>query len=54
MLIVEPGAFRTGFAGGGALAHATPIAAYDHGLRRPRNLGKTYKEAVLESVPYGL
>ncbi|MFF3074042.1 oxidoreductase [Kitasatospora sp. NPDC057936] len=29
VLIVEPGAFRTGFAGGGALAHATPIAAYD-------------------------
>ncbi|MEV7025435.1 oxidoreductase [Kitasatospora sp. NPDC093558] len=29
VLIVEPGAFRTGFAGGGALAHATPIAAYE-------------------------
>ncbi|MET8629455.1 oxidoreductase [Kitasatospora sp. NPDC004669] len=29
VLIVEPGAFRTGFAGGDALAHSTPIAAYD-------------------------
>ncbi|MBV6703296.1 oxidoreductase [Kitasatospora aureofaciens] len=29
VLIVEPGAFRTGFAGGGALAQATPIAAYE-------------------------
>ncbi|MER6303309.1 oxidoreductase [Kitasatospora sp. NPDC001539] len=29
VLIVEPGAFRTGFAGGGALAHTTPIAAYE-------------------------
>ncbi|MFD5467067.1 oxidoreductase [Kitasatospora sp. NPDC127059] len=29
VLIVEPGAFRTGFAGGGALAHATPIEAYE-------------------------
>ncbi|MFD8788923.1 oxidoreductase [Kitasatospora sp. NPDC059599] len=29
VLVVEPGAFRTGFAGGGALAHTTPIAAYE-------------------------
>ncbi|MFJ9609023.1 oxidoreductase [Kitasatospora sp. NPDC101176] len=29
VLIVEPGAFRTSFAGQGALAHTTPIAAYD-------------------------
>ncbi|MGW2255359.1 oxidoreductase [Kitasatospora sp. NPDC001660] len=29
VLIVEPGAFRTGFAGGGALARTTPIAAYE-------------------------
>ncbi|KJS59185.1 oxidoreductase [Streptomyces rubellomurinus] len=29
VLIVEPGAFRTGFAGGGALAHSAPIGAYD-------------------------
>ncbi|MFJ9447949.1 oxidoreductase [Kitasatospora sp. NPDC101235] len=29
VLIVEPGAFRTGFAGGGALAHSTPIEAYE-------------------------
>ncbi|MFJ2193461.1 oxidoreductase [Kitasatospora sp. NPDC087861] len=29
VLIVEPGAFRTGFAGGGALAQSTPIAAYE-------------------------
>ncbi|MGW3044064.1 oxidoreductase [Kitasatospora sp. NPDC001159] len=29
VLIVEPGAFRTGFAGGDALAHATPIDAYE-------------------------
>ncbi|MFG2911129.1 oxidoreductase [Kitasatospora sp. NPDC048286] len=29
VLIVEPGAFRTGFAGGDALAHSTPIEAYD-------------------------
>ncbi|MFJ8628712.1 oxidoreductase [Kitasatospora sp. NPDC093550] len=29
VLVVEPGSFRTGFAGGGALAHATPIAAYE-------------------------
>ncbi|MBD0693202.1 oxidoreductase [Streptomyces sp. CBMA123] len=29
VLIVEPGAFRTGFAGGGALAQTTPIDAYE-------------------------
>ncbi|MER7850887.1 oxidoreductase [Kitasatospora sp. NPDC096077] len=29
VLIVEPGAFRTGFAGGGALAQSAPIAAYE-------------------------
>ncbi|MGA5824335.1 oxidoreductase [Kitasatospora sp. NPDC094028] len=29
VLIVEPGAFRTGFAGGGALAHSAPIEAYE-------------------------
>ncbi|MEV7189276.1 oxidoreductase [Kitasatospora sp. NPDC093102] len=29
VLIVEPGAFRTGFAGGGALAYSTPIEAYE-------------------------
>ncbi|WP_030245544.1 oxidoreductase [Streptomyces sp. NRRL S-350] len=29
VLVVEPGAFRTGFAGGGALARTTPIEAYE-------------------------
>ncbi|WP_250563698.1 oxidoreductase [Sphaerisporangium fuscum] len=29
VLIVEPGAFRTGFAGNGALLQSAPIAAYD-------------------------
>ncbi|MEU3564701.1 oxidoreductase [Kitasatospora sp. NPDC006786] len=29
VLIVEPGAFRTGFAGGDALAHSAPIEAYE-------------------------
>ncbi|GAA2749831.1 MULTISPECIES: oxidoreductase [Kitasatospora] len=28
VLVVEPGSFRTGFAGPGALAHSAPIAAY--------------------------
>ncbi|MFE3504264.1 oxidoreductase [Kitasatospora sp. NPDC059160] len=29
VLVVEPGSFRTGFAGGGALAHSAPIEAYE-------------------------
>ncbi|WP_224283740.1 oxidoreductase [Streptomyces sp. LS1784] len=29
VVIVEPGAFRTGFAGGGALAHSASIEAYE-------------------------
>lgn len=29
VLIVEPGSFRTGFAGGGALAQSAPIEAYE-------------------------
>ncbi|GHF89788.1 short-chain dehydrogenase/reductase [Kitasatospora xanthocidica] len=37
VLVVEPGAFRTGFAGGGALAHAAPIAAYDAVVGPVRN-----------------
>ena len=29
MLVVEPGAFRTGFAGGGALRQSAPLDAYE-------------------------